>query len=67
VIRILLGIDLKVDTVIANYDGTRVWLKEVFGYGGKRIGVIDCCLESAPCQWHAALRDARQQGSREAR
>lgn len=59
-IRVLLGTDLKPDTVIVNYDGTRVWLKEAFDTCGKRIGVIDCCLESTPCQWHAALRDSTQ-------
>jgi hypothetical protein len=47
-IRVLLGTDLKADTVIVNFDGTRAWLKEAFDRGGKRIGVIDCCLESAP-------------------
>jgi hypothetical protein len=64
-IRVLLGTDLRADTVIVNYDGTRVWLKDAFATGGKRIGVIDCCLESAPCQWHAALRDSVQPRARD--
>jgi hypothetical protein len=54
-IRILLGINLQADTIAVNCDGTRVWLKEVFGISGRQIGVVDCCPESAPCPWHAAL------------
>jgi hypothetical protein len=55
IIRVLLGIDCHTDTVITNYDGTRVWLKDVFDTQGRRIGVGECCLEAAPCAWHAAL------------
>lgn len=53
--RVLLGTDdLHVDTVIPDLNGHRVWLKESFTSGGKRLGVIDCCLESNPCAWHGA-------------
>ena len=56
-INVLLGNrPLTPDTVITNYDGQRVWLKEAFDQNAKLIGVAACCPESEPCAWHKALR-----------
>ena len=41
----------RADMIITNYEGERVWLKQIKG------GITDCCLASAPCQRHdPALR-----------
>ena len=54
-ICVLFGINLQVDSVAENYDGTRVWLKEAFDFDGKQIGVAACCREASPCPWHKGL------------
>ena len=61
-IRLLMGVGLMADTVATDLNGARVWLKEVF-LNGKRIGVDVCCPESVPCEWHAALSQARRMGA----
>ena len=49
----------KEDTVIENYDGERVWLKQTAVYRRdgtlQYIGITDCCLVGHPCAWHMAL------------
>ena len=60
-ISLVLGINCHADTVV-DCGGERVWLKEVFLANGRRIGVGECCPESAPCAWHAALRDIDYRG-----
>ena len=54
-LRALLGINCGADTVVTGMDGTRIWLKDAFSASGRQIGVTQCCFESAPCAWHAAL------------
>ena len=54
-IRVLLGSPpLEVNTVAINCSGERVWLKDSF-CGSTRVGVTECCPESAPCPWHQAM------------
>jgi hypothetical protein len=45
----------KEDMLITNYDGERVWLMPCYDEFGKRIGITDCCFESAPCSRHKAI------------
>ncbi len=40
---------------ITNYGGHRVWLREAFNAGGKRIGIEDCCHKDEPCDWHRSV------------
>ena len=37
------------DRIITNYDGDRVWLKQI------EHGITDCCLAESPCGHHAML------------
>lgn len=37
------------DQVITNYEGERVWLKQI------PEGLTDCCLVEAPCDHHSKL------------
>ena len=54
-VRVLLGNPpLEADTVAINCSGEPIWLKESF-CGSTRIGVTECCPESAPCPWHQAI------------
>lgn len=48
----------KADMIITNYEGERVWLKELF-HEGKQIGITDCCAADEPCDYHASLQGAR--------
>lgn len=39
----------KEDRVVTTPFGDRVWLKQA------EYGLLDCCLESSPCEFHSRL------------
>lgn len=67
---LLKALSWNVDMVITNYDGERVWLGPCLNAEGRRIGITDCCPESAPCEHHrkialanGVVRDAHREKS----
>lgn len=58
--QMLKSLRWDVDMVIENCDGERVWLGPCLDAAGKRIGITDCCLESDPCEHHAAIAARRE-------
>jgi len=51
--KILEKLRWRADMKVWNHEGEYVWLKPHMNEAGKRIGITDCCLVSAPCKRHA--------------
>lgn len=58
--ELLKSLRWREDMVITNYEGERVWLKPALDRNGKRHGIVDCCLEEDPCDYHRALAGATE-------
>ena len=59
--RLLESLRWKEDMLVTNAFGERVWLRPLFDENSKkRIGITDCCEETFPCKWHAAISSSMQ-------
>jgi hypothetical protein len=54
--ELLLDLRWTADRIITNYDGERVWLKQI------EHGLTDCCAVDNPCDYHGKLTHAAPPG-----